>query len=95
MRHTFDGESTWHFVQNVHKEVPLSQHTWDLQIIAVCNTAARIHLNIVTQLGYRAWLEKKRKVYAGHRPRALRKGPLTSKLAMASPEVPQKYASYS
>eukprot|EP00983_Pelagomonas_calceolata_P073151 1152023-Pelagomonas_calceolata.AAC.4 len=30
--------------------------------------------------------EKKRKVYAGHRPRALRKGPLTSKLARASPE---------
>eukprot|EP00983_Pelagomonas_calceolata_P053775 1143424-Pelagomonas_calceolata.AAC.2 len=33
--------------------------------------------------------EKERKVYAGHRPRAFRKGPLTSKLARASPEVPQ------
>eukprot|EP00983_Pelagomonas_calceolata_P035316 1104461-Pelagomonas_calceolata.AAC.1 len=33
-----------------------------------------------------AWEGKKRKVYAGHRPRALRKGPLTSKLARASPE---------
>eukprot|EP00983_Pelagomonas_calceolata_P059907 1146135-Pelagomonas_calceolata.AAC.5 len=31
-------------------------------------------------------LEKKRKVYAGHRPCALRKGPLTSKLARAPPE---------
>eukprot|EP00983_Pelagomonas_calceolata_P068086 1149759-Pelagomonas_calceolata.AAC.4 len=30
--------------------------------------------------------EKKRNVYAGHRP-ALRKGPLTSKLARASPEA--------
>eukprot|EP00983_Pelagomonas_calceolata_P057610 1145147-Pelagomonas_calceolata.AAC.2 len=39
--------------------------------------------------------EKKRKVYAGHRPRALRKGPLTSKLARASPAVPQNYTSYS
>eukprot|EP00983_Pelagomonas_calceolata_P057828 1145230-Pelagomonas_calceolata.AAC.1 len=39
--------------------------------------------------------EKKRKVYAGHRPRASRKGPLTSKLARASPEVPQNYTSYS
>eukprot|EP00983_Pelagomonas_calceolata_P006107 203269-Pelagomonas_calceolata.AAC.4 len=29
---------------------------------------------------------KKRKEYAGHRPHALRKGPLTSKLARASPE---------
>eukprot|EP00983_Pelagomonas_calceolata_P079757 1154843-Pelagomonas_calceolata.AAC.1 len=35
-------------------------------------------------------IEKKREVYAGHRPRALRKGPLTSKLARASPEVPQR-----
>eukprot|EP00983_Pelagomonas_calceolata_P019990 631534-Pelagomonas_calceolata.AAC.1 len=33
------------------------------------------------------WL-KKRKVHAGQRPRALRKGPLTSELARASPEVP-------
>eukprot|EP00983_Pelagomonas_calceolata_P037420 1136319-Pelagomonas_calceolata.AAC.6 len=32
---------------------------------------------------------KKREVYAGHRPRALRKGPLTSKLARASPEDPE------
>eukprot|EP00983_Pelagomonas_calceolata_P077007 1153682-Pelagomonas_calceolata.AAC.3 len=38
---------------------------------------------------------KKRKFYAGHRPRALKKGPLTSKLARASPEVPQNYTSYS
>eukprot|EP00983_Pelagomonas_calceolata_P031074 976058-Pelagomonas_calceolata.AAC.1 len=30
--------------------------------------------------------EKKRKVYAGHRPRALKKVPLTSKLARAPPE---------
>eukprot|EP00983_Pelagomonas_calceolata_P128994 1161566-Pelagomonas_calceolata.AAC.8 len=30
--------------------------------------------------------ERKRKVYAGHRPRALRKGNLTSKLARAPPE---------
>eukprot|EP00983_Pelagomonas_calceolata_P009115 295790-Pelagomonas_calceolata.AAC.1 len=28
-----------------------------------------------------------RQVYAGHRPRALRRGPLTSKLARASPDV--------
>eukprot|EP00983_Pelagomonas_calceolata_P034229 1072257-Pelagomonas_calceolata.AAC.3 len=39
--------------------------------------------------------KKKRKVYAGQRPRALRKGSLTSKLARASPEVPQNYTSYS
>eukprot|EP00983_Pelagomonas_calceolata_P049586 1141577-Pelagomonas_calceolata.AAC.3 len=39
--------------------------------------------------------EKERKVYAGHRPRALRKGPLTSKLARAPPEAPQNYTSYS
>eukprot|EP00983_Pelagomonas_calceolata_P133218 1161944-Pelagomonas_calceolata.AAC.25 len=32
----------------------------------------------------------KRKVYAGHRPRALRKGPLTSKLARAPPEASLK-----
>eukprot|EP00983_Pelagomonas_calceolata_P060009 1146187-Pelagomonas_calceolata.AAC.1 len=37
----------------------------------------------------------KRKVYAGHGPRASRKGPLTSKLARASPEVPQIHTSYS
>eukprot|EP00983_Pelagomonas_calceolata_P080270 1155078-Pelagomonas_calceolata.AAC.4 len=33
--------------------------------------------------------KRKRRVYAGHRPRALRKGPLTSKLARASPEQQQ------
>eukprot|EP00983_Pelagomonas_calceolata_P022233 699136-Pelagomonas_calceolata.AAC.1 len=38
---------------------------------------------------------KKKKVYAGHRQRAVRKGPLTSKLARASKEVPQDYTSYS
>eukprot|EP00983_Pelagomonas_calceolata_P126495 1161310-Pelagomonas_calceolata.AAC.1 len=32
--------------------------------------------------------EKKRKVYASQRLRALRKGPLTSRLARASPKVP-------
>eukprot|EP00983_Pelagomonas_calceolata_P058044 1145339-Pelagomonas_calceolata.AAC.4 len=36
-------------------------------------------------------LEKKRRVYAGHRPLALRKSLLASKLARASPEVPQNY----
>eukprot|EP00983_Pelagomonas_calceolata_P111933 1159832-Pelagomonas_calceolata.AAC.17 len=39
--------------------------------------------------------KRKRKVYAGLGPRALRKGPLTSKLARASPKVPQNYTSYS
>eukprot|EP00983_Pelagomonas_calceolata_P045929 1139931-Pelagomonas_calceolata.AAC.1 len=39
--------------------------------------------------------KKERKVYAGHRPHAIRKGPLTSKLARAPPEVPQNYTSYS
>jgi len=29
----------------LNQEIPLSQHTWDLQIIAVWTTAARIHLN--------------------------------------------------
>eukprot|EP00983_Pelagomonas_calceolata_P055511 1144177-Pelagomonas_calceolata.AAC.3 len=33
--------------------MPLSQHTWDLQIIAVWNTAARIHLNNHNK----AWLQ--------------------------------------
>eukprot|EP00983_Pelagomonas_calceolata_P065007 1148400-Pelagomonas_calceolata.AAC.1 len=37
---------------------------------------------------------EKRKVCADHRLRALRKGPFTSKLARASPEVPQNYISY-
>eukprot|EP00983_Pelagomonas_calceolata_P005609 183880-Pelagomonas_calceolata.AAC.1 len=37
--------------------------------------------------------EKKRKVYAGHRLRAFRKGPLNSKLAKTSPRVPQNYIS--
>eukprot|EP00983_Pelagomonas_calceolata_P045390 1139718-Pelagomonas_calceolata.AAC.2 len=41
-------------------------------------------------VGWAAWSafalkEKNRKVYAGHRPRALRKGPLTSNLARAPP----------
>jgi len=30
---------------SINQEIPLSRHTWDLQIIAVWNTAARIHLN--------------------------------------------------
>eukprot|EP00983_Pelagomonas_calceolata_P002464 82507-Pelagomonas_calceolata.AAC.1 len=38
---------------------------------------------------------KKRYVYAGHSPRALRKGLLTNKLARASPEVPQDYTTAS
>eukprot|EP00983_Pelagomonas_calceolata_P007801 255501-Pelagomonas_calceolata.AAC.1 len=36
---------------------------------------------------------KKRKVYADHRPCAIRKGLLISKLARASPEVPQNNTS--
>eukprot|EP00983_Pelagomonas_calceolata_P047213 1140534-Pelagomonas_calceolata.AAC.1 len=38
---------------------------------------------------------KKKKVYAGQRPQALRKGPLTSRLERVSPRVPENYTSYS
>eukprot|EP00983_Pelagomonas_calceolata_P121462 1160803-Pelagomonas_calceolata.AAC.19 len=38
--------------------------------------------------------KNERKVYAGQRPRALRKGPLTSRLERASPRVPPNYTSY-
>eukprot|EP00983_Pelagomonas_calceolata_P040003 1137426-Pelagomonas_calceolata.AAC.4 len=47
------------------------------------------------RLGALLGRQEKRKVYAGNRPRALSKGPLTSKLARASPKVPQSYTSYS
>eukprot|EP00983_Pelagomonas_calceolata_P052003 1142653-Pelagomonas_calceolata.AAC.5 len=41
------------------------------------------------------WLcaQKERKVCASQRPSALRKGPLTSRLARASPNVPPYYIS--
>eukprot|EP00983_Pelagomonas_calceolata_P077123 1153728-Pelagomonas_calceolata.AAC.8 len=38
---------------------------------------------------------KENKVYAGLRPRALREGSLTSRLAGASPEGPQTYNRHS
>eukprot|EP00983_Pelagomonas_calceolata_P081862 1155728-Pelagomonas_calceolata.AAC.9 len=39
--------------------------------------------------------EKKRNVYAGLRPRALREDSLTSRLAGASPKGPQTYTRHS
>eukprot|EP00983_Pelagomonas_calceolata_P009290 299966-Pelagomonas_calceolata.AAC.1 len=38
---------------SINQKIPLSQHTWDLQIIAVSNTAARIQLSN----HYPAWLQ--------------------------------------
>eukprot|EP00983_Pelagomonas_calceolata_P104749 1159060-Pelagomonas_calceolata.AAC.8 len=49
---------------------------------------------IVNILPATLW-RSERKVYTSHRLRALWKGPLTSKLARASPEVPQNCTSYS
>ena len=37
---TYDRPQSW-----TSQEVALPQHTWDLQVIAVWNPAARVHLN--------------------------------------------------
>eukprot|EP00983_Pelagomonas_calceolata_P058381 1145463-Pelagomonas_calceolata.AAC.2 len=52
---------------------------------------------IIPRTKLRTWIKRKKKkeAYAGHRLHASRKGSLTSKLARASPEVPQNYTSYS